>query len=1037
MAQVDTRALEDDLGSRRAKAPSVLVVLVARDGEAWLQQCLMGLSRQTHPRLGVLALDNGSADGSAALLEAALGPGRVMKLEANEGFAGAIGRALGAEVTSEADYVLFLHDDTVLAPDAIANLVRGAGQMPDVGVVGPKVLDWEDPRVLREIGLSTDRFGYAYSQLEDGEVDHGQYDRIREVSFVSSCAMMVSQEALRRVGAPDERLATGDDLDFCWRAQLAGFHVLMDPSAVAHHRGAGLRGERRGTEGGRSRYRRERAALAAILKNYGLLYLVWILPLYLAQGLVRVGLLALIRRFEDAYQVLAAWGWNVVHLPGTLRRRVRAQAVRQVSDRTVRRSMAPATIRLRAWAGAASAAIAPRREDGADHEWQGAPSGLSRLLRLARAHPVGTAWAVGAVLGIIAYRNVIVAASLSGGGLAAFPAAPSGFLREFLSGVRHTGLGGTQAASPALALLGVGSALALRSPALLQKLLLMALPAVAAAGCYRTVRDLCGNRSAAVLAGGAFALSPVVLWSFAQGRLPELVFLAGLPWLAGKVRLALSGAAGIRTVRLVVGSGLGIAVLSSFFPGAVLAGGLLAATGFVSAGRRAPRWRGLARLGGALVVAAALAAPVTLAAVRSRGLSLGQPATFLPFPTFARLSVGSGPGTWATAFAVPVAAALSLVFVSRRLSLGARRSAFSVLTALYLAWASAAGYLPHAVSNPAAYVGVAAFDVAVLAGVGLGSVLGGMTRASFGRRQIGAAAIGGVLAVGLAGQAIQAGSGSWMVSGDAQPASYAAVQGATGAPFRVLWLGRAGGDPFPAPGGLPNGNVAAGLASVRFAVTGPEGASALDIGRFPSGPGYDALRRALTDVLAGTTRHGGALLAPFGIRFVVLDPAGLPAAVRSRLGRQVDLDRIPTQGLLILSSSKAVPLAAVVAGAGWRRAAIGGGAGATQSLAAPVAAGLQPAGGDRYRATVGRAGQVLALLAQQFDGRWRLGADGGTEEKPRQAFGWAVAFGPLRASRLSIRYGGQSSRDLEVAVLAALWLIALWITRRPVRGVRA
>ena len=55
-----------------------------------------------------------------------------------------------------------------------------------------------------------------------------------------------------------------------------------------------------------------------MLKNYSLLNLIWVLPLSLALGLVRMLFLLLARRFEEAYDLLAAWGWNIAHLPGTL-----------------------------------------------------------------------------------------------------------------------------------------------------------------------------------------------------------------------------------------------------------------------------------------------------------------------------------------------------------------------------------------------------------------------------------------------------------------------------------------------------------------------------------------------------------------------------------------------------------------------------------------------------------------------------------------------------------------------------------------------
>src|SRR5207248_3204245 len=101
--------------------------------------------------------------------------------------------------------------------------------------------------------------------------------------------------------------------------------------------------------------------LAALLKNAGLLSLLWILPLYIVQGLAKMTLWALQRRFDDVWQVAESWGWNLVHLPGTIRRRVRAQSVRAVPDRSVRRYMAPATIRLRRWSEVGAGVLFGRR----------------------------------------------------------------------------------------------------------------------------------------------------------------------------------------------------------------------------------------------------------------------------------------------------------------------------------------------------------------------------------------------------------------------------------------------------------------------------------------------------------------------------------------------------------------------------------------------------------------------------------------------------------------------------------------------------
>src|SRR5207253_3111869 len=82
-----------------------------------------------------------------------------------------------------------------------------------------------------------DRLGYPYSPLERGEIDQGQYDRVREVFYVSSIAMLLSRRALERVGPPDERFVSQlEDLDLCWRVRVAGFRVLWTPQATALRR---------------------------------------------------------------------------------------------------------------------------------------------------------------------------------------------------------------------------------------------------------------------------------------------------------------------------------------------------------------------------------------------------------------------------------------------------------------------------------------------------------------------------------------------------------------------------------------------------------------------------------------------------------------------------------------------------------------------------------------------------------------------------------------------------------------------------------
>jgi GT2 family glycosyltransferase len=1014
------------------RTPTVLVVLVTHDAQGWLRECLQALAAQTYPRLGVLAVDNASTDGSRAILEQSLGTGRVLLLEDNRGVAGAVQAALAqVPAATTADYLLITHDDTAMDPDCVSRLVEaaiGIQGVEDVGVVGPKVVDWHDPRLLREVGRSTDRFGHPYTPLQAGEIDQGQFDRVLEVLYVSSCAMLVSRACLERTGVPDERFTSHhEDLDFCWRARLAGFRVLMTPQARARHMAASTHGERPSDQPVRtSRYYGERAAVASMLKNYGVISLLALLPLYAVVGLARLLGLALARRFDDGWDLLSAWGWNVAHLPGTVRRRVRAQSVRSVNDRSIRRFMESSGFRLPRWFEAAGEILAEQRE--LDREGEGrAPRVRLRhhTVSLARAHPALLASVVAVLVGGIAYRQMFGPATIAGAVVASFPPSTSGLLGELVSGFRTTGLGGAGAGSPALAAIGGLSSLLVGSTRLTQKVLLGGLPVVAGLTIYRAVARQTADRLAGAIAGIGYALSGAVLWAFSDGRIDVLVALAALPALADRLESAFAADPPAQRRRFVVGLGIALAVGISFFPGLLPAVGVLVAVRVVAAPARI---RGLGLTLAGLVVAALLVLPLLPSLVAADAAVLGSRIGTLDVHRIGRTALGPGPGTGLVAWFLPVAALLGLSLVSDELRGRALRAALAAVTGLGLAWASAGGYLPVAVSNPAAYLGLAAVSEAMLVGYGLASLAGGVGRESFGWRQFGAAGLTVVLVVGITLQAATSMVGGWAWGGpEAIPSAWAVVANRSEGDFRVLWLGDDEGLAFPAPGGDPVGVFEAGADSVRFNLTDRTGITILDTGRSLTGPGVGHLEDALTGLLSGETRYAGALLGVLGVRFVVARAGDLPAGVVAALSAQIDLDVIPTDGLVIFRNTHALPPAAVTSDAGTASLAARSSTEEIQRLddTTAVPATVVPGGWDATTTAPG----TLLLAFEWLPGYLASDAEG-TDLDVATSFGWAMRV-TSPPGDVHVRYADQWQRTAEVWVLAILWIAALWITRKP------
>jgi hypothetical protein len=216
------------------------------------------------------------------------------------------------------------------------------------------------------------------------------------------------------------------------------------------------------------------------------------------------------------------------------------------------------------------------------------------------------------------------------------------------------------------------------------------------------------------------------------------------------------------------------------------------------------------------------------------------------------------------------------------------------------------------------------------------------------------------------------------------------------------------------------------VASVRFSVTGPGGAGVVDIARPLAGPGADRLQPAMQEILSGSTAHGGALLAPFGVRFVVAADGGVSLGVIARLDRQVDLDLVPATGLVIFRNAAALPPAAALpVDEEDRRLILSGRLSDTIRLRPGPATALSRAPGG-WSGTAPAAG--LTLLSTEFDAAWEIE---GSPDPPARAFGWATAF-DAEAGSVRVRYGAQLPRTIEIVLLAGLWIAAVWVTRKPV-----
>jgi GT2 family glycosyltransferase len=241
-----------------ARPVLVTGVLVVHDGARWLKGCLDALSRQTRPLDRLIVVDTRSTDDSPrivakhARIRQVVGEVTVLPAPRGSTFGDAVRRAVDqlAGVPAEladlrAEWLWLLHDDSAASPQALAELLDVARRSPSVGVAGPKLVDWEDPTRLLEVGSVITRSGRRVGGPAAGEPDQGQYDHRNDVLGVSTSGMLVRRDVFHTLGGFDPAFGQfGDDLDFCWRAQLAGHRVVVAPRARLREAAASTNGRR-------------------------------------------------------------------------------------------------------------------------------------------------------------------------------------------------------------------------------------------------------------------------------------------------------------------------------------------------------------------------------------------------------------------------------------------------------------------------------------------------------------------------------------------------------------------------------------------------------------------------------------------------------------------------------------------------------------------------------------------------------------------------------------------------------------------------
>ena len=298
-------------------------------------------------------MDNGSTDGSFELVRENYPRAEVVPNRKNLGFAEGNNIGIRHALNGGANYVLLLNNDTVLEPDAVERMVDAASCNSSIGIVGPLIRDLDNRNEIVELGLDCDVLGYPVNNT---------VTRILEKTphpfYIAGCAIMIKSTVFASIGLLDPSyFIFAEDLDFCWRARLAGFEILGVPKSVVYHKSGGtvqggaVKSERHVTSTLRL-YLSQRNTMRTILKNYSGWALALFFPFSVLSGMVTfvIGAGAL-GQIEVAKSYLRALLSNIRDMPVILTSRMSVQSMRRVSDHEILARMSKKSSIARSYVG--------------------------------------------------------------------------------------------------------------------------------------------------------------------------------------------------------------------------------------------------------------------------------------------------------------------------------------------------------------------------------------------------------------------------------------------------------------------------------------------------------------------------------------------------------------------------------------------------------------------------------------------------------------------------------------------------------------
>ncbi len=219
------------------------IVILNFNGQSFLERFLPSVVAHTPAAYPVYVADNGSTDGTIALLRASFPTVRIVQLPTNEGYAGGYNTAL-AQI--QAEFYVLLNSDVAVTASWINPILTLLEADATIAACQPKLLAYDRQNQFEYAGGAggyIDRLGFAFCRgrlFDTLEDDCGQYNTNQPVFWATGACLFVRASVFQETGGFDAFFfAHQEEIDWCWRVQRLGYTVWTCAESVVYHVGGG------------------------------------------------------------------------------------------------------------------------------------------------------------------------------------------------------------------------------------------------------------------------------------------------------------------------------------------------------------------------------------------------------------------------------------------------------------------------------------------------------------------------------------------------------------------------------------------------------------------------------------------------------------------------------------------------------------------------------------------------------------------------------------------------------------------------------